>query len=383
MRVLYFSRSHTVHDQRFLLKLADSRHDVAFLRLEDERPLLNNSTLPKGIREVVWPGEHQPLDGTEDLLRLMPSFGEIITQVKPDMVQAGPIQTCAFMTALSGFRPLLAVSWGSDILVKADENGFMQWATRYTLERSDMLLCDCEAVKTRAQQIVGDLSDERIVQFPWGIDLTRFSLGPGLPGLRERLGGQGTTIVLSVRSWEQEYGVELVLEAFRKAREKSPALRLIMLGDGSLATRIDDFISRHGLDEVTYRPGMVPNEKISGYFRSADVYLSGARSDGASVSLLEAMATGLLPVVTDAPGNREWIEPGRNGWLAEYGDSDDFARKLGHAAKLGVAERHQMHLENRRTVEERANWNVNSTKLLEAYDRIEDQYGGQVGRGRA
>ena len=47
-------------------------------------------------------------------------------------MHGGTIQTCAFLTALVGFHPLLAMSWGSDILVDSKRDKFWTWMTRYT-----------------------------------------------------------------------------------------------------------------------------------------------------------------------------------------------------------------------------------------------------------
>jgi len=52
-----------------------------------------------------------------------------------------------------------------------------------------------------------------------------------------------------------------------------------------------------------------------------DVYVSAARSDTTSVSLLEAMACGLFPIVTDIPANREWIVDGESGRLVPPGEA--------------------------------------------------------------
>ena len=60
-----------------------------------------------------------------------------------------------------------------------------------------------------------------------------------------------------------------------------------------------------------------------GFYRSADLYLSASHSDGSSVSLMEALACGRPVLVSDIPGNREWIENSPAGWL--FPDGDDAA----------------------------------------------------------
>jgi glycosyltransferase involved in cell wall biosynthesis len=368
LRILYFSRDYTTHDRRFLEKLAAPDRRVWYLRLEDDGIPYEKRSLPAGVTPVDWPLESGGVKSPEACLRLVPAFEEVLQDVKPDIVQAGPVQTCGFVAALSGFRPFLLVSWGSDILVEADRSPTMRWVTRYTLARSSMLLCDAEAVRAKAKSLAA-YPDERIVQFPWGIDLQLFSPAEDRSGLRQMHGWEGACVVLSTRAWEPIYGIPVLLEAFSRAYEKAPSLRLMLLGSGSLAPEIEKFVSSRGLSRAVVMPGQVAHERLPDVFRCADVYVSCTYSDGTSISLLEALATGLPVVVTDVPGNREWVEEGTNGWLAPPGDSEAFARAL----VLASARREQvpaMRLANRRLAETKADWNRNFEMLLGAYGRL-------------
>jgi glycosyltransferase involved in cell wall biosynthesis len=61
------------------------------------------------------------------------------------------------------------------------------------------------------------------------------------------------------------------------------------------------------------------------------VYISASHSDGTSISLLEAFATGTPVIVPDIPGNREWVTPGENGWLFPDGDVQALASTIMNA----------------------------------------------------
>jgi glycosyltransferase involved in cell wall biosynthesis len=101
----------------------------------------------------------------------------------------------------------------------------------------------------------------------------------------------------------------------------------------------------------------------------SDIYISPSHVDGTSVTLLEALASGLPCLVSDIPGNKDWIEEGVNGWTFRDGDVDDLAEKILSAIrerkafkKIGEAAR--------KTAEEKADWNKNFGKLLETYHVI-------------
>ncbi|HYX69229.1 MAG TPA: glycosyltransferase, partial [Terriglobales bacterium] len=291
-----------------------------------------------------------------------------LAEIRPDLVHAGPVPTCGYLAALSGFRPLLLQSWGSDVLLDADRDAASQQATRFALEHADALFCDCDAVRLKAQKLGGP-SGDRVVQFPWGVELQRFRPGQA-PPLRAVLGWQDAFVVLSTRSWEQIYGVDVLLEAFALAVRREPRMRLLLAGNGSLAAQVEAKIAERGLAKMVHRPGNLDHDRLPDYFRASDLFVSCSYSDGSSVSLLEAMATALPVLVTDAPGNREWIVAGENGWLGQPGNAESFAAGLLRAVQASPGERGAMGSANRRIAESRADWQRNFPRLLEIYSRL-------------
>jgi glycosyltransferase involved in cell wall biosynthesis len=369
MRVLYFSRDYTTHDHRFLKKLVGSRHSVWYLRLQYDGIPYEKRPVPEGIHEIAWPGGDRPRKTVEEWLGLMPHFETVLEQIRPDLIHAGPVQSCGFMTALSGFQPFVLMSWGSDMLVDSDRSELWRWVTEYTLKRSSLFLCDCGEVTDKAHQLV-EYPKDRVVQFPWGIDLEMFQPGPDALQFRNRPGWEDAFIVLCTRSWEETYRIDLVLEAFERAHAVNSRLRLVLVGGGSLAPMVHRYIEERRLHGLVLTPGMVPQLELAAYYRAVDLYLSCSGTDGTSVSLLEAMACGLPVVVTDRRSNAEWVSQGRNGWLAESGNADSFAQALLHAAAMAPDEMCKVSAANRRLAGLRADWARNSDLLLDAYERI-------------
>ena len=362
MRLLYFTKDYTTHDRRFLAKMVESPHEVLLLCLQDDGSRADLDVLPKGVRAIRWKGVEAA--ATPDAcVRLMPVFSQVLEAVNPDLVHAGPLPSCAFIAALSGVRPLMVMSWGSDILFEAKDNPLTSWACTYALAHADAFVVDCDAVREEIRAVTG-ANNDRFVQFPWGLELARF----GLPPPHARRPGEIT--VLCTRAWESVYGVETALHSFALAHAEEPRLRLVLIGKGSLAPVVEATIERYRLGAFVRRPGRVPEAELGEYFMSADVYLSCALSDGTSVSLLEAMAHGVPAVVTDVGGNPEWIEPECGGWLAPVGDARAFAMGILRAARLDDASRKALVDRNRRIIEERADWHRNTRRLLDAYDRL-------------
>jgi glycosyltransferase involved in cell wall biosynthesis len=209
------------------------------------------------------------------------------------------------------------------------------------------------------------MREERIVVFPWGVDLAHFSPGSG-DGLRDRLGWKHAFVLLSTRAWEPGYGIEILMRGFLLAAKSNRDLRLLMLGDGSLRPKILRVLSGNGALGQVHLAGQVSSAQLPAYYAAADLYVSASRSDGSSVSLLEAMACGLPALVSDIPGNREWVSPGEEGWWFEDGDAADLAIGIerAYAARSSLASHGKR---ARATVEARADWKQNFPRLLDAY----------------
>ena len=109
MKILYFSKNYTPHDYRFLSSLSKTDHEVFFLQLEATKRQTEDRPLPENIRQILWAGGSGKFRW-RDIPRLVLDLRRVIRAVQPDLIHAGPIQSCAFLAVLSGFRPVLALS---------------------------------------------------------------------------------------------------------------------------------------------------------------------------------------------------------------------------------------------------------------------------------
>ena len=378
MRILYFSRGYSPHDYRFLSALAKTKHEVFFLQLEMPRLQVEDRPVPKNIRQILWAGGKHEFRWRE-LPRLILDFQRLTREIKPDLVHAGPVQTCAFIAVLSGFRPILTMSWGYDLVQDADRNVWMKWVTRYTLQRSAFFISDAQVSRDKA--VVFGMDPEKTVIFPWGVDLKHFSpkLGsqsddrkPPIANRKPKIVNHTSITLFCNRTWEAIYGVDVLARAFVKVAARNPKVNLILLGGGSQSAKIRQILLSGGVLDRVHFGGRVTQADLPHWYQMADIYISPSHVDGSSVSLMEALATGLPCLVSDIAGNREWISDDENGWLFCDGNVDDLAEKINRAiknrrsfTKIGEAAR--------RTAEQKADWKKNFDKLLETYNKVSSQ----------
>jgi len=381
MRILYFSRSYTPHDFRFLNSLSKTEHEIFYLKLEAVKRQIEDRPCPEKVQQIQWAGGQHEFQW-RDLPRLVLNFRRVVKKIKPDIIHAGPIQTCAFIAVLSGFRPILAKSWGYDLVMDADKSSWTKWVTRYTLTRSSFFTSDANVTKEKA--ISFGMNPKNIVVFPWGVNIERFhpkkaeSSKKKVSGQKSKvtnrqsqIDNRKSTTLFCSRTWESIYGVEVLAKAFVKVAEQNPNVNLILLGGGSQGGHIRQILMQGGVLDRVHFGGQVGQRDLPRWYHMADIYISPSHVDGSSVTLLEALASGLPCIVSDIPGNKEWIEDGVNGWLFNDGNADDLANKILFAFKHKRSFP-KMSKAARATAEERADWKKNFGKLLNAYDQIMD-----------
>jgi glycosyltransferase involved in cell wall biosynthesis len=112
-----------------------------------------------------------------------------------------------------------------------------------------------------------------------------------------------------------------VIDAFAAVREALPDAALSVAGDGSDRTRLARLAAGGTAAARIDFLGDVDHARMPALLHGHHVYVSTSPADTTSVSLLEAMAAGLFPIVTDIPANREWIVDGENGRLVPPGEA--------------------------------------------------------------
>jgi glycosyltransferase involved in cell wall biosynthesis len=359
MKVIYFSFDYSPHDHRFLSALSESEHQVYYVRLQRGPRQMEDRPVPSNIEQVQWAGGKQ-IFRWRDLPKYVLGLRQVIRRLQPDLIHAGPIQTCAFIAVLSGFRPVLAMSWGFDLMKDVERGPWWRFATRYTLKRSAYFTSDAQV--TRDKAVANGMDPQKTVVFPWGVDLEHFSPYPRAKPLGA---DQGFTLFCN-RSWEPNYGVDVLAHAFVRVAQSRPEVNLLLLGGGSQGASIRRILERGGVLEQVAFPGQIGYQDLPRYYHMADLFISPSHVDGSSVSLMEALACGLPCLVSDIPANQEWVSDDQNGWLFPDGDAEALANSILRTMDVGD-KLVKIGSGARLTAEKRANWQKNFAKLLEAY----------------
>jgi glycosyltransferase involved in cell wall biosynthesis len=118
-----------------------------------------------------------------------------------------------------------------------------------------------------------------------------------------------------------------LLRALAQLVPDRPGLRAAVAGEGSLEQELHALVRELGLERNVELLGF--RADVEALYRAARIFVLPSAYEGLSVALLEAMASGTVPVVTDVGELRSFVRDGETGRLVPVGDVDALARVLG------------------------------------------------------
>jgi glycosyltransferase involved in cell wall biosynthesis len=234
----------------------------------------------------------------------------IIKKVGPVIVNPHYITSHGFLSALikrfSRQKFLLVQSaWGSDILVTPFRNAFYKRITRFCLRIADIATSD----SLHMTEVLTRLFPVETLTFSFGLE----ALPDYDPDKKD------FHFYYSNRMLSPNYNIGEVIRFFSKVVPADPKARLVVAHDGPDRGSLESLAMELGLDGKVTFSGFIGEEEQAANYRKAGIYISIPTSDATSVSLLEAMAYGCIPIVSDIPANREWITAGVNGLFYKSG----------------------------------------------------------------
>jgi len=261
----------------------------------------------------------QHAGGNLGLLRQLPQVGRWLRAVDADWLHAHYLTSHGTLALLAkrayGLRgQIVGSAWGSDILVTPARSAAYRWLTRRVLRACALTTSDSRHMAERMQELGGA---EPMV-FPFGLE----AMPPAPPS-------KAPWRFFANRGLEPIYAPERVIEAFAAVAAVQPEAELVVANDGRLRGALEAQVARLGLAQRVRFTGRLNAEAQAFEYAAARWYLSLPLSDSVAVSVLEAMAHGCLPILSDLPANHE---------LAEAGEGVTLLRSLaglnGHLATL-------------------------------------------------
>jgi glycosyltransferase involved in cell wall biosynthesis len=279
------------------------------------------------------------------------------------MVIAERTTSYGYLAAISGLKPMAIAQQGITDLWPLNSPLYIlkKRLQNYAFKKADLIHAWGNSMAEHMKESNVDM--DKVMILPKGINLDFFEFNDTSDG----------TLINAVvtRSLEPEYKHDLILKAFSIVKQKSIPFKLTIIGDGTELKKLKWLAKELKIDNEVNFVGRINNNDIPKFLQQANFYISTPITEGVSASLFEAMASGCLPIVSDLPGNRCWIQQKENGILVTIENEFNLAEEIQWAFKNTNFTKKAI-VENRKFVEENANYKINMKKIAFTYhDLIE------------
>jgi glycosyltransferase involved in cell wall biosynthesis len=256
------------------------------------------------------------------LFRDFLSIQKVIKNTKPDVIvcfyllHAYPL---AFLKKLSYFS-LCPVAMGSDVNL---DNGFFQkLAKNFIYRNSDLIFARSWTLKDK----IKEEHNCNVIVNPSSTDTSFFKPLNSKAKLKEKWGiNPNCKVILTVCRLDKNKGVDIVLKSIGKFEYKN--VKLLVVGDGVEREALEKLSYALELNEKVGFMGLRDKMELLEFYNLSDVFVLASYAEGLPRVLLEAMACGCVPVVTNVGSVSAVVADGDTGFTIESGNYLELAEK--------------------------------------------------------
>ncbi|HEY7790868.1 MAG TPA: glycosyltransferase family 4 protein [Vicinamibacterales bacterium] len=247
-------------------------------------------------------------------LRAAWRLSRVIRTLAPDIVHAHDPHALA-MAALArslsrGLSVPLVAARRVDFHLS--RNAFSRW--KY--QQLDMMIAASEAIR---RMMIGDgFPADRIVTVHEGIEVARVADAPPVDLHKTLWLPAGAPIVGHVGALVAHKGQRHLIEAAPLVLRQVPDARFVIVGEGELRESLERQIHHLGIDTHVFLTGFRPD--VPGVLKGFDLFVMCSTTEGLGTSVLDAMASGLAVVGTNAGGIPESVADGETGLIVSTHD---------------------------------------------------------------
>lgn len=308
MRIVYVAWHGSIHTRRWVSFFAERGHEVHVVTCGD------------GVADLDDANRHRytvhdlgaPRGGKLGYLTKILPARRLIRRLQPEVVHAHFATSYGMLALMSKARPLVVTAHGDDLL-RSPRNPVMRRIVRRVLLAASLVTVPSEQMRDVAVGMIGESLDRPIVVFQYGVETQRLAeLGTFVQSQRQNT---DQLRIVSARPLLNLYRIDALLDAVKLLVDDHERIQLDILGDGPQRVELEEKSIALGIQNHVNFHGHKSSDTVERMVAGADIYVSVAESDGVSLALLEAMALGVTPVLSDIPSNQAWIEDGLTGAL--------------------------------------------------------------------
>ena len=307
------------------IALARRGHEIHFITYQ--QPFRLPSFLPRIFFHEVDVGRYPLFEYPPYDLALAVRMHQVVLAHKLDLLHvhyAIPHATSAWIARemLASTRPdirVLTTLHGTDITIVGQDPSFHA-ITKFSIEQSDGLTAVSRFLQRETVRAFG-CTGCQIEVIPNFIDPEIYDRTKYKAALRDQV-GPADRVLMHISNFRPVKRVRDVVRVFARVREQLPCV-LVMVGDGPDRVHAEAEARELGVEERVFFLGKI--ETVAPLLSAADLFLLPTQSESFGLSALEALASGVPVVGTNAGGLPEVVRDGETGALCAVGDIEGMA----------------------------------------------------------
>jgi len=181
----------------------------------------------------------------------------------------------------------------------------------------------CKFLSSPAKFMLSDDCSQKKDVIPNPIDLLSFK---DSKQNREKHGLPGFAVLYCGGLADYKH-IDLVIKAIAKAKESVPDIKFAIVGIGAEEKSLRLLVRKLNLEKEVSFLGYIRGKELSEIYKSCDVFATMSAAEVHSLAVMQAMASAMPVIATNANGLKECVNPG-TGFLIEPGDIDELAGKI-------------------------------------------------------
>lgn len=290
-------------------------------------PLLNSAMRVFQGERIWW---------EQLLLRVLMSRGQassLIEKIRPDLVHGLSIPYGGGLAGLTNYRPLVMSTWGTDFVYFAEKYPVCRWLTQTALSKTELFFPDNTRDKYLAE-LYGfcPSNPSHVIPATGGLKLEEFPLYRKDYSTRARLGiSADQNVLICIRGYKSFHvNTQALIRAIPQIVARFPNSLFVVDGAHLSPTYlpIRKLAEQLKVEKYIRFTDRLSRQDLSDYLNAADLMVSATHYDGWPISMLEGMAYGVVPVMTNHSPIQEWITDGWNGYLFNTTDPNYIAQAI-------------------------------------------------------